>query len=73
MKILRKPTKVDKLLGMFPNIGDRVRCEEVCRVTGISNQNSLKALCSYIRRAKHVPDENRIDVRIKDSVCQRVL
>lgn len=73
MKTVRKDTEVDKLVNMFEEIGDNFSLEEVYKVTGIPNYNSLKAFCSYIRKAKHIPDENRVDIRIRDNRCKRVL
>ena len=71
MKQLRKATKCDILLNLFENIGDKMSVKQVCEITEIKNYNSLKALFSYIRKAKHIPDENRIDVRIQDDICFR--
>ena len=72
MKVLRGPGKVDMLLNMFENVGDSMDVDKVCEITGISGYNSLKALFSYIRHAKHVPDENRISVKISEGRCVRV-
>lgn len=72
MKHLAKMTKTDFLLNIFDNIGDKMSVEDVCMKTGIKNYGSLKALLSYIRKAPHIPDENRIDIRIKDGICVRV-
>jgi cell division septal protein FtsQ len=72
MKRLSKPTKCDMLLNIFDSIGKKMKAEKVCQVTGIKSYNSLKALLSYIRKSKHVPNENRIDVRIQDGTCVRV-
>lgn len=72
MKTLRNPTKCDMLLNLFEDIGSSRKVSEVCDITGIKNYNSLKALFSYIRKAKHIPDEHRIDVRIQEDVCVRV-
>ena len=72
MKVLRNPTKCDTLLNLFPEIGTKVKVQDVLDITGISNYNSLKALFSYIRKAKHIPDENLIDVRIQDVQCIRI-
>jgi hypothetical protein len=72
MKHLSKPTKADILLNMFDEVGKTFSVDMVCEVSGIKNYMSLKAMFSYIRRAKHIPDENRIDVRIKDEQCVRV-
>lgn len=72
MKTLRNPGKVDVLLSMFENVGDAYTVNQVCEITGIVNYNSLKAMLSYIRKAKHIPDENRIDVRIRDNKCTRI-
>lgn len=72
MKMLKRPGKADIVLNMFDEIGKRYSVKEVCEITGIPNYNSLKALLSYIRNAKHIPDENRIDVRIKDDQCVRI-
>lgn len=72
MKTLRRPGKVDLLLNMFDKVGARYSVEDVRSMTGIVSYNSLKALFTYMRKAKHIPDENRIDVRIKDGQCVRV-
>jgi hypothetical protein len=72
MKTLRNPGKVDLLLNLFDGVGSTYSVKEVCEMTGIKNYNSLKALASYIRKAKHIPDENRIDIRIRDERCVRV-
>ena len=72
MKQLRKMTKTDFLLNIFDKVGDKMSVDNVCQKTGIANYNSLKALFSYIRKAPHIPDENRIDVRIQDDICKRV-
>lgn len=72
MKTLRRPTKCDTLLNLFDEVGDRRPVKDVLEMTGIVNYNALKALLSYIRKAKHIPDEHRIDVRIKDEVCVRI-
>ena len=68
----RKQTKCDMLLELFIEVGDKRTVKRVCEVTGIKNYNSLKALFSYIRKADHIPNENRIDVRIQDDICTRV-
>ena len=72
MLILRKPTKCDMLLNLFDEIGKQVKVSIVCDITGIKNYNSLKALFSYIRKAPHIPEDHRIDVRIQDDICTRV-
>lgn len=72
MKTLRNPTKMDILLNLFDEVGKTFSVSEVCQITGISNYNSLKALFSYIRHKEHIPQDNRIDVRIKDDLCTRV-
>jgi hypothetical protein len=72
LKTLRNPGKVDILLNLFGEVGDVYSVAKVCEITGISNYNSLKAFASYIRRAPHIADENRIDIRIKDDQCKRV-
>lgn len=72
MKQLRKMTKCDLLLNIFTEVGISFKVDAVCDMTGIKNYNSLKALFSYIRKAPHIPDENRIDVRIQDNMCIRV-
>lgn len=72
MLVLRKPGKADMLLNLFDEIGKQIKVKDVCEITGIRNYNSLKAMFSYIRNAKHIPDENRIDVRIKEDVCVRI-
>jgi len=72
MGTLAKQTKTGKLLDIFTEVGSNMKWKEVCEITEISGYNSLKALFSYIRKAPHIPDENRIDVRIQDEVCIRV-
>lgn len=72
MMVLRRPGKADMLLNIFDEIGKTMPVKDVLEITGISNYNSLKAMFSYIRNAKHVPDEHRIDVRIKDDQCVRI-
>jgi len=72
MRHLRKPTKLDTLVNLFDKIGDSMKVEQVCEITGIKNYDSLKALCTYIRKAKHIPDENRMDIHIQDGYCIRV-
>ena len=66
------PGKADILLSMFPEIGDTHSVTDVCEITGIPNYDALKAMLYYIRKGANVPDENRIDVRIKDGNCVRV-
>ena len=72
MKTLRAPSKSDLILNMFEKVGTTHTVDEVCEATGTKNYNSLKAVFSYIRNAKHIPTENRIDVRIRDDQCVRV-
>lgn len=72
MKALRRPAKVDLLLNLFDQIGKSYSVEEIYEITEIPNYNALKALFSYIRKAPHIPEENRIDVRIRDGRCIRV-
>ena len=72
MKMLRGPGKADLILNMFEDVGTTHTVDEVCRFTGIPGYNALKAMLSYIRNAKHIPRENRIDVRIKDDQCVRI-
>lgn len=72
MKTLRKQTKADILLNMFEKVGDKASVEEVLEKTGMPNYNTLKAFCSYIRKSKHVAEENRIDIRIDSGTCVRV-
>jgi hypothetical protein len=71
MKTLRKTTKADLLVSLFPNVGDERNLDAVYKLTGISNYNSLKAFCSYIRKAKHIPDENRVNIVIRKNKCVR--
>lgn len=73
MKTLRKPTKCDMLLQLFDEVGKSMKVDIVCEITGIKGYNSLKALFSYIRRAPHIPDENRISVKISDGICTRTV
>lgn len=72
MKTLRNPGKVDRLINLFGEVGDSYSVAQVCEVTGIKSYNSLKAFASYIRKAPHIPQENRIDIRLKDEMCVRV-
>ena len=72
MKSLRRMTKADVLLNMFDDVGVEIGVDEVCETTGIKNYNTLKGFFSYIRKSKHVDDESRIDVRVKDGMCRRV-
>lgn len=72
MKMLKRPGKADMILNLFPEVGTKRPMGEVLEMTGIANYNSLKAMLSYIRKAKHIPDEHRIDVRIKDEICVRI-
>ena len=72
MRQLRKPTECDSILNMFDVVGIKHSIEYVLDVAGVKNYNSLKALFSYIRKAPHIPDENRIDVRISEGMCKRV-
>lgn len=69
---LRKTTMTEVLVNLFPDIGDSMPLQMVLETTGIKNYNSLKALCSYVRKAKHILDENRVDIRIQDDLCIRV-
>jgi len=71
MKTLRKTAKVDLLLNLFPKVGDWVALEDIYSLTGIANYNTLKAFCSYIRKAKHIPEQNRVNLKIKDGKCCR--
>lgn len=71
-KQLRKPTECDNLLNMFDVVGIKHSVAYVLEEAGVKNYNSLKALFSYIRKAPHIPDENRIDVRISEGECKRV-
>ena len=72
MKTIRKATKLDILFNLFDEVGKRIKVGVVCDITGIPNYNTLKADLSYIRKSKHVPEENRIDIRIQDDECIRV-
>jgi hypothetical protein len=72
MLTLRRPGKADTILNLFDEVGKSIPLDEVLETTGITGYNSLKAMLSYIRHAEHIPDENRIDVRIKDGICRRV-
>ena len=72
MKTIRKATKLDILFNLFDEIGHKEKVSNVCDITGIPNYNTLKADFSYLRKSKHIPDENRIDVRIQDDICIRV-
>ena len=69
MKQLRKPTSCDTLLNIFDEIGVKMEVEKVLQIAGIKNYNTLKALFSYIRKAPHIPEENRIDVAIDRGLC----
>jgi hypothetical protein len=72
MKHLRKPTKSEILVDMFPKVGSKHSLKEVYEKTGIKSYNSLKAFFTYIRKAETIPEEVRIDVRIMGSNCERV-
>jgi len=72
MKTLRKPSKSDIVLNLFEEVGTTYSVEQVCDISGVRNYNALKAMFSYIRNAEHIPDEMRIDVRIRDGQCIRV-
>jgi len=72
MKSIRKSTKLDILFNLFDEIGKKMSVKDTCSITGIPNYNTLKADLSYLRRSKHIPDENRVDIRIMDDMCIRV-
>lgn len=72
MSKLRKSTKSEKLVDLFSEVGMKISIKEVCDKTGIPNRNTLKSFCSYIRRAKHIPEESRVDIRLIDDDCVRV-
>ena len=72
MKVLRNPGKVDIIVNLFDEVGASYTVDQVCDMSGVANYNSLKATFSYIRHAKHIPDENRVDIRIKGERCVRV-
>jgi len=72
MSRLSKETKCDLLLEFFIYPGTRRSVQHTLEYTGIKNYNSLKALFTYIRKAPHIPEGHRIDIRIKDGICQRV-
>lgn len=72
MKYLRRPTKMDILLNLFDEVGKTYSVKSICEITGISNPNSLKSIFSYIRKSRYVPDENRVDIRVRDDQCTRV-
>ena len=68
MLTIRKPSKADLVVNMFPKVGAKHSVEKVCATSGITNYNSLKAMLSYIRKAP----VNNVDIRIKEDVCKRV-
>lgn len=72
MKTVRKTPKIDILVNLFEEVGDKVLLDTIYAKTGIKNYDSLKGLLSYIRKAKHIPDENRVDIRIDTNYCIRV-
>lgn len=71
MKQLRRQTKSDILLNMFQEIGISIKTEDVLEITGIRSYGSLRSFLTYIRKSKHVADENRINIRIEDGFCVR--
>lgn len=72
MKMLKNPGKVDLVINMFPEIGDAHDLDDVLAVTGIPNYDALKSALFYIRKRANAPDENRVDIRIKEGRCYRV-
>ena len=66
MLSIRRPSKADKVVNMFQEVGDQFPLEEVLRVSGIKGYGSLKAMLSYIRSAP----VNNIDIRITDGMCE---
>lgn len=72
MEILSNPSRIEKLANLFDEVGKQVKISDVLEITNIPNYNTLKALCTYIRRSKSIPDENRVDLRIKGEFCMRV-
>ncbi len=72
MKILRSAAKVDKILHLFQKPGDAFPIESVCHYADVKNYNALKAMFSYIRKAPHIPEKNRIDVRISKGYAKRI-
>ena len=72
MNHLRKPTKSEILVSMFPKIGDHHHINKVYELTGIKGYNSFKAICTYIRKAPSIPEESRVDIRIGGDIVKRV-
>lgn len=72
MRYLKKPGKMDLLLNLFYEVGIKYKESEVLEIAGIKSGNALRVACTYLRKSKHVPDENRIDIRIGDGYCTRV-
>ena len=70
--MVRKKPKIDMLQELFNEVGVKYSIEDIKELTGVKNYNSLKALFSYVRNAKHIPEENRFDVRIDHNMCERV-
>ena len=68
MLTIRKPSKADLVVNMFPDVGNTHPVTAVCATSGIKNYNSLKAMLSYIRKAP----VNNIDVRIAQDICTRI-
>lgn len=72
MKTLRKPTKLDVLLNLFPTVGTSLLTQSVLEITEVKNRNTLKAMLSYIRKSPHVAEEARVDIALRGNYCIRV-
>ena len=71
MSKFRKPSKIERLWSMFPNIYDTHTLEEVYEFTEINNYKNLRSDCQYLRRGKYTPKESRVNLIIKGQLIIR--
>lgn len=72
MKTYRKPTKIELLMNLFQEVGDCYTWEEVKQITGIRSYTSLRTSLYHLRSMKRIPEEYRMDIRIREGELVRV-
>jgi hypothetical protein len=63
--------KIDLLVSLFPEVGDKHPLDFVIKHTGIKNLTSLKIFLSSLRSGKGIPNTQIMDLRLKNGEIKR--
>ena len=75
MTRFRAVTMTEIFYNLFPTVGTTIPKEEVIERVGFKGKDpydELKTYCKYFRNSKHIKEEHRINVSLRNGNCVRI-